>query len=98
MQKLTALSKFLILGILVGSGVTAYRTYGGMLQAGAETPRSQTSLAAASAEPAFSARSLGATAAGSVAKSVPLKDRPVRVALSQWPGHMALVVGAGGLR
>ena len=33
MQKLTALSKLLIVGILVGSGVTAYRTYGGMLQA-----------------------------------------------------------------
>jgi len=98
MQKLTALSKLLIFGILVGSGVTAYRTYGGMLQAGAESPRPQASLAAASAEPTSSARALGAAAAGSVAKSAPLKERPVRVALSQWPGHMALVVGAGGLR
>jgi NitT/TauT family transport system substrate-binding protein len=98
MQKLTVLSKLLIVGILVGSGVTAYRTYGGMLQASAEPPRPQTSLAAASAEPASSARALPAAAAGSVAKSAPLKDRPVRVALSQWPGHMALVVGAGGLR
>ncbi len=26
-----------------------------------------------------------------------IDDRPVRVALSQWPGHLALVVGAGGL-
>ncbi len=26
-----------------------------------------------------------------------IDNRPIRVALSQWPGHMALVVGAGGL-
>ncbi|HXK20230.1 MAG TPA: hypothetical protein VNG33_20605, partial [Polyangiaceae bacterium] len=97
MQKLTALSKFLIVGILVGSGVTAYRTYGGMLQASAEPPRGQAPPASAAlvASPASSAR---APAAASAAKPAPLKDRPVRVALSQWPGHMALVVGAGGLR
>ena len=96
MQKLTALSKFLIVGILVGSGATAYRTYCGMLQASAELPRAQApSLAAPlAASPGGSALALAASAP----KPTPLKDRPVRVALSQWPGHMGLVVGAGGLR
>jgi outer membrane protein OmpA-like peptidoglycan-associated protein/ABC-type taurine transport system substrate-binding protein len=96
MQKLTVLSKLLITGILLGSAVTAYRTYGGMLQASAEptVPR-PASVAAASSAPH---PSLPALAASANAKAVPAKDRPVRVALSQWPGHMALVVGAGGLR
>src|SRR5882724_12861499 len=95
MQKLTALSKLLIIGILLGSGVTAYRTYGGMLQATAEPPRPQAPPAASSPQ---LTSPLHAAAASSAAKPAPLKDRPVRVALSQWPGHMALVVGAGGLR
>jgi outer membrane protein OmpA-like peptidoglycan-associated protein/ABC-type nitrate/sulfonate/bicarbonate transport system substrate-binding protein len=30
-------------------------------------------------------------------KPRPIGNRPVRVGISQWPGHMALVVGAGGL-
>ncbi len=94
MQKLTALSKLLITGILIGSGVTAYRTYGGMLQASAEPPKLGSKAAlTVSSIPA----SLPAVTA-SVAKTVPLKDRPLRVALSQWPGHMGLVLGAGGLR
>jgi NitT/TauT family transport system substrate-binding protein len=93
MQKLTALSKLLIASILAGSAVTAYRTYGGMLQASAEPPRGakppSAVPAAAMAKPALAASATAPAA---------LKDRPVRVALSQWPGHMALVVGAGGLR
>jgi NitT/TauT family transport system substrate-binding protein len=96
MQKLTALSKLLITGILVGSGVQAYRTYGGMLQANAEPPRTQPVAGALAAVPPLHAAAPGT--ASSAAKPVPLKDRPLRVALSQWPGHMALVVGAGGLR
>src|SRR6185369_6869277 len=95
MQKLTALSKLLIIGILVGSGVTAYRTYGGMLQASAEPPRAQLPGAPPAAP---GAPPLLAAGAVSAAKPQPLKDRPVRVALSQWPGHMGLVVGTGGLR
>jgi len=91
MQKLTALSKLLIAGILLGSGVTAYRTYGGLLQVSAESPPLKPKAELAAARPA-------AAVASSVAKPSALKDRPVRVALSQWPGHMALVVGAGGLR
>lgn len=94
MQALTGLSKLLIAGILLGSGVTAYRTYGGMLQANAEPSRA---VAAASA-PAALVAAVAPVAASSAGKPTPLKDRPVRVALSQWPGHMALLVGAGGLR
>jgi len=100
MQKLTLLSKLLITGILVGSSITAYHTYGGMVQATAEPqlPKLPTALAA---QPAMLApRVVGAAspAAASAAPAVDLKGRPVRVALSQWPGHMALLVGAGGLR
>jgi outer membrane protein OmpA-like peptidoglycan-associated protein len=97
MQKLTALSKLLIVGISLGSAVTAYRTYGGMLQASPEvspSPKLSVSLPTLAA-----VASAGGVASVGSAKPIPaLKDRPVRVALSQWPGHMALVVGAGGLR
>jgi len=87
-QKLTLLSKLLITGILVGSSITAYHTYGGMLQATAEPslPKPTAPHATPSAL---------ALAAPAPADS---KDRPLRVALSQWPGHMALLVAAGGLR
>jgi outer membrane protein OmpA-like peptidoglycan-associated protein len=94
MQKLTVLSKLLITGILLGSGVTAYRTYGGMLQASAEAPALKPSAEA----PAARVATAPAAVASGAAKPTDLKNRPVRVALSQWPGHMALVVGAGGLR
>jgi NitT/TauT family transport system substrate-binding protein len=93
MQKLTALSKVLIVAILAGSAATAYRTYGSMLQASAEPPRTPTPLGILPA----AARAKAVTATSATAP-VPFKDRPLRVALSQWPGHMALVVGAGGLR
>ena len=83
MQKLTPLSRFLILAILIGCGITAYRTYGGMLQVSAEP-------ASSAAQPA----GLGSAAV----KPPAFGNRPLRVALSQWPGHMALLVGAGGLR
>jgi len=96
MQKLTGLSKLLIAAILIGSGATAYRTYGGMLQASAEPtqPKPPTTPGASAAPHAPAA----AASLSPANKSAPLKDRPVRVALSQWPGHMGLVVGAGGLR
>ena len=58
-------------------------------------------------QPAGSAPPGGSAAAGSdrPAAKLPaapapyttLDTRPVRVGLSQWPGHLALVVGAGGL-
>ncbi|HEY6077852.1 MAG TPA: phosphate ABC transporter substrate-binding/OmpA family protein [Polyangiaceae bacterium] len=80
----------------------AHRTYGGMLEATAETAHA-TSAAGASAQPPAAAATSSPAAkavaakAGSDKPSGPLQ-RPVRVALSQWPGHMALVVGAGGLK
>ena len=98
MQKLTALSKLLITGILLGSGVTAYRTYGGMLQASADSPASTPKAEAPAARPVAAPAPAPAAVASGAAKPTDLKNRPVRVALSQWPGHMALVVGAGGLR
>ena len=94
MQKLTVLSKLLITGILIGSGITAYRTYGNLLPASAELTSGPQPSAEAGALP--SAVAVGATSSAS--RLAPLKDRPIRVALSQWPGHMALIVGAGGLR
>ncbi len=99
MEKLTPLSKFLIVGILVGSGITAYRTYGGMLEATAESSRAGATAAASAGAPRgeVGASAPGAKASDAKVESEPLK-RPVRVALSQWPGHMALVVGAGGLK
>lgn len=89
MQSLTRLSKLLITGILVGSSITAYHTYGGMLEAGPE-PRAS---AAPSPLPARAAAT-----SPSATPAAPQLERPLRVALSQWPGHMPLVVGAGGLR
>jgi NitT/TauT family transport system substrate-binding protein len=94
MQKLTVLSKLLITGILIGSGITAYRTYGNLLPASAELTAGPQPSAEAGALP--SAVAVGATS--SAGRLAPLKNRPIRVALSQWPGHMALIVGAGGLR
>lgn len=96
MEKLTTLSKLLIIGILLGSGVTAYHTYGGMLRgvASVKLPRA---VAEARSQPA-ALLPHPAAAPLAPAQPAPLKDRPVRVALSQWPGHMALVLAAGGLR
>ncbi len=91
--------------IAVGSTFGAVRTYGKNgplspshalhpdLQVGALTKLGVASAASVSALPAPSA------SAGPTAKPLaPLGDRPIRVALSQWPGHMALLVGAGGLK
>jgi outer membrane protein OmpA-like peptidoglycan-associated protein len=92
MQKLTPLSRFLIVAILIGCALTAYRTYGGMLlQVSAEPARVATTVPASSA-------ALPAGLGSAAAKPPALGDRPLRVALSQWPGHMALLVGAGGLK
>lgn len=97
MQKLTTLSKLLIAGILVGSSITAYRTYGGMLQANAQAAALPKTVVALGPQPA-ALLPYAAAAPLPSAQPVALKDRPLRVALSQWPGHMALVLGAGGLR
>ncbi len=62
---------------------------------------SAAALARASASPGASATGAGGQGRSAAAATPPphasLDSRPVRVALSQWPGHLALVVGAGGL-
>jgi outer membrane protein OmpA-like peptidoglycan-associated protein len=113
MQKLTSFSKLLIAAILVGSGLTAYRTYGGMLGvsvAKPALPSSPNTMAAAApaallpqTAPALSRQATSpslvhAAPSASGARPAAIEDRPVRVGLSQWPGHMGLVIGAGGLR
>src|SRR5690242_12932611 len=86
MEKLTPLSKVLIAAILVGSGVTAFRTHG--------------KHSAATAEPAPKLLASSSAPLPAAAPPVPLAPRAksrVRVGLSQWPGHMALLLAAGGL-
>jgi NitT/TauT family transport system substrate-binding protein len=82
MAKLTTTSKVLIVLIVVAvAGAALYKRRDQLF------PRQLSQLAApgpaAPASPGPVSRRRG--------------DRPVTVALSQWPGHMALVVGAGGL-
>jgi len=84
MEKLTPLAKLMIAAILVASAVTAYRTHRGWFApAGPE----QVALG-----------SQPATAAKAGAATTPAKARPLRIAVSQWPGHMPLVIAAGGLK
>ena len=94
MEKLTPLSKVLVVAILAGSSVTAYRTYGERLASmTAETLAKPPVQVAAKSEVPDAARSDRAEHS-----PPPFPRRPVRVALSQWPGHMALLVAAGGLK
>jgi len=86
MEKLTPFSKLLIVAILAGSGVTAFRTHGKHLVATRE------SVPDSAAKPAPSL-----SAAATPLPLAPLAKRRVRVGLSQWPGHMALLLAAGGL-
>jgi outer membrane protein OmpA-like peptidoglycan-associated protein len=94
MGKLTPLSKGMIALILGGSGVAAYHTYGGYFP----SVTGETQQPAASATPEATAKSSGAAATPGPKQPGPFPKRPVRVALSQWPGHMALLVAAGGLK
>ena len=95
MQKLTTLTKLMLTAIAVGSTFGAVRTYG------KNGPR-----AAAPHQPGHAAPSPLSSSAASASAShpgggpplAPLGSRPVRIALSQWPGHMAFLVGAGGLK
>lgn len=97
MEPLTPLAKGLIAAIGAGVVWAAVHTYGS-----ASTERDSSGRVAA--EPAASsgqretelvASSRRSSAAPSFISNI--DSRPVRVAISQWPGHMALVVGAGGL-
>jgi len=85
MEKLTTLSKLMIVGIVVGSAVTAAGTYG----------KHPTTL---TPDPVTATPAAAAVASAAVKAPPPLAGRPLRVAISQWPGHMPLVIGAGGLK
>ncbi|HKQ71886.1 MAG TPA: phosphate ABC transporter substrate-binding/OmpA family protein [Polyangiaceae bacterium] len=87
MQKLSSFSKFLIAAIVAGSSATAVRTYGVQW-------RNETRASAATG-PAGVANSF--SPGGAIPRGAPLGSRRVRIAVSQWPGHMALLVAAGGL-
>jgi outer membrane protein OmpA-like peptidoglycan-associated protein/ABC-type nitrate/sulfonate/bicarbonate transport system substrate-binding protein len=104
MERLTGFSKFLIAAILLGSGFGAYHTHGDWLKRAYGSapepgltaqlvahPESQPSAATGHA-PAAPAHASAATARPRLPS-----DRKVRVAISEWPGHMPLLIGAGGL-
>ncbi len=96
MQKLTLISKLMLTFIVAGSTAAAVRTHGDRFSSGRPGVE-RTVLAVKAAEPAAP----NAVASGAVARPVSTAgaaSRPIRVALSQWPGHMALLVGAGGLK
>jgi outer membrane protein OmpA-like peptidoglycan-associated protein/ABC-type nitrate/sulfonate/bicarbonate transport system substrate-binding protein len=103
MEKLTPLGWSLIGVIVVGSGVAALQTYGIRFGGEPAAPAHAASPAAAEAAPALGVRTeaLAATPAQNTPASQSLTaidSRPVRIALSQWPGHLAFVIGAGGLK
>src|SRR4051794_7119793 len=103
MQKLTTLSKLMLCVIAIGSIFGAARTYGtsGRPRIALErtTPKvSSLGLGTGSSLGAALPAASGPTAVTALKALPPIGDRPVRVALSQWPGHMALLVGAGGLK
>ena len=92
MEKLTPTTQVLLAAIAVGSAFGAVRTYGHRGLRAAEPEQAKTEQVAPVAS--LSA----ATASSGKALEAPLAGRPIRVGLSQWPGHMALLVGAGGLK
>jgi outer membrane protein OmpA-like peptidoglycan-associated protein/ABC-type nitrate/sulfonate/bicarbonate transport system substrate-binding protein len=86
MPRLTSLSKLLIAVILVGAASSAIYTRRDRVR--------ELIRAAAASDTAAS----GERGQGALPTVAPLPgNRPVTVAVSQWPGHMAVVVGAGGL-
>jgi len=92
MQKLTIWTKLMLTVIAVGSTFGAMHTYG------KSGPRAATAKWT-SAAPTPSAAPAMANGSAQLPKHPPRpSNRPVRVALSQWPGHMPLLVGAGGLK
>ncbi len=109
MERLTPLAKGLLGVICVGTVWAAVRTYGAngeqdLAKRFAAEPIGARGEAVLAAQPqAASGSSVAAPVAlgpgtGGPSPFANIDSRPVRVALSQWPGHMALVVGAGGLK
>jgi NitT/TauT family transport system substrate-binding protein len=100
MEKLTPLSKILVAAILVGSGLTAFHTYGGRMTATeaedtAATPAVSQATVGAEKTPAVATPVARASAAP--ARRPPSADGRIKVAISEWPGHMPLLIGAGGI-
>ena len=93
MQKLTTWTKLMLTGIAVGSTFGAVHTYGKGNPRAAAVATVHTNALSSAAPPA--AVSSSTQVAPRPARPA---NRPVRVALSQWPGHMALLFGAGGLK
>jgi outer membrane protein OmpA-like peptidoglycan-associated protein/ABC-type nitrate/sulfonate/bicarbonate transport system substrate-binding protein len=89
MPRLTLLSKFMITAIAFGSIAASLHTY--------RLPSHPGNSAAgvATREKPFAEPALSST--GSLPVSVNAVRTRMKVAVSQWPGHMALLVGAGGL-
>lgn len=81
MEKLTPISKLLITALVAVCGVVGYRTHKHRF-----VPVTAEQLTAKAAVPAPAPTA-----------STPATKRPFRVAVSQWPGHMPLLVAAGGL-
>lgn len=88
MSRLTPLSKTMIVTFVVASAVAARYTHRGWLSG---LGRIRLEIAGASPTP-------GSVEPKAIPVTAPLPGRrTVTVALSQWPGHLALVVGNGGL-
>ncbi len=83
MEKLTPASKLLIVGIVAVCGAVGYRTHRHRF------------VPVAPEHVAVAATSVSKPAAAPAPKR---EKRPFRVAVSQWPGHMPLLVAAGGLK
>lgn len=99
MQKLTNVTKLMLALIAVGSTFGAVKTYGKDGPLGStRRPPPPTAATTPSASVRLAPTPSASASSGVVKSLAPLGDRPVRVALSQWPGHMALLVGAGGLK
>jgi outer membrane protein OmpA-like peptidoglycan-associated protein len=101
MEKLTPLGWSLIGVIVLGSAVAAMQTYGGGSGGAAAAPEHAALAPQTSPEANLAVRTEALAAVAPVSPAsqrlASIDGRPVRVALSQWPGHLALVAGTGGL-
>jgi outer membrane protein OmpA-like peptidoglycan-associated protein/ABC-type nitrate/sulfonate/bicarbonate transport system substrate-binding protein len=84
----------MIAAILAGSSLAALYTYGEYLP----TVTREGARDSVAATPEAAGKSSAAAPAESAKVPVSVANRPVRIALSQWPGHMAMIVAAGGLK
>jgi outer membrane protein OmpA-like peptidoglycan-associated protein len=83
----------LIAAILGGSSVVGYHTHYERLQTFTQPAAAAAPVAKAELSPAN--KVVTATVAPPVA---PVRGRPLRVAVSQWPGHMPILIAAGGMK